>query len=594
MILGSNLYLQYCQNDLSASLMINFAFYWHTEKFLLGCLVLAVFLLFLISLTGQWGVGSFIYLVVILLLGYADYQKMTYRMEPIYPDDLKMITEFSLLKEMIGTVPFVLAVFFLILALAGLLFSIYRSFFLPKKAQVIRMSALLLTIGLLFYIGQFNNENNLLRKAYNRTALWIPYSQKMNYYNTGFIGGFLYNLKVEAMSEPANYSKKTIQKIVAKYAAQAATENQTIANEETPNIIFVMSESFSDPLNVEGVGLSSDPLTAYREIADQTYSGLMLSQNYGGGTANIEFEALTGFSMEPFNAQMTTPYTMLLPKLAQLPSIVSLLNAQGYQATAIHPYNTSMYKRQDAYDKLGFSTFLSQDTMEHKSYIEDNPYISDDAAYSEIIDLLKDGGETPQFIHLVTMQTHMPYDEKYEDSDYTATGVTDNLSINNYAQDIAYSSEALADFLDEVDQLPQHTLVIFWGDHLPSIYSESIQAENDELTMHETNFLFYDNQQELSSDGNQSRVTSPVYFAPTLFQTSGLKTTGFYQLLLQLQEKLPAFEKNFYLSNEGEWTQKLKLSESDQQIYDDYQLIQYDIVSGEQYSLNTDFYEESD
>lgn len=86
-----------------------------------------------------------------------------------------------------------------------------------------------------------------------------------------------------------------------------------------------MSESFSDPSHLKGLTITGDPLKDYYAVADQTISGKMLSQNYGGGTANIEFEALTSFSMGLLNPQMTTPYTMLVPKLTQLPSVVSFL-----------------------------------------------------------------------------------------------------------------------------------------------------------------------------------------------------------------------------------------------------------------------------
>ncbi len=88
--------------------------------------------------------------------------------------------------------------------------------------------------------------------------------------------------------------------------------------------------------------ISGDPLADYYDVAaNQTYSGNMLSQNYGGGTANIEVEALTGLSMALFNAQLTTPYTMLVPKIDQLPSLVSTLNARKYRRLLsillIHP-----------------------------------------------------------------------------------------------------------------------------------------------------------------------------------------------------------------------------------------------------------------
>ena len=583
LIIFSNLYLQWSQNDHSYSLAFKFAFSWHTEKFFLGCFVLAVLLLFLIGLAGSISVGALFYSIAIGVLGVADYLKMSYRTEPIYPDDLKMITEFSLLREMVGTVPFIILVGVLLVGLIAVGIAVYRSFFLPKRQQIARVAVLVLSIGLLTYITDFNNPQNLIRRAYNRTALWIPYSQKMNYYNTGFIGGFLYNLKVEPMAKPNGYSEAKIKEITARYQADPTQS-------EKPNIIYVMSESFSDPSHLNGVSVSGDPLAAYYQVADQTLSGRMLSQNYGGGTANIEFEALTSLSMEPLNAQLTTPYTMLVPKLTELPSLVSLLKGQAYQTTAIHPYNTSMYKRKDVYDVLGFDQFLNEDTMQHTDKIDNNPYISDAAAYQEIMGLLK--SNDPQFIHLVTMQTHMPYGSKYTQHDATVQAPGDTNTIADYLQDVSYSAKALQNFLKEVDQLPRRTLVVFWGDHLPSIYNDEIKQMNDEATLHETQFLMYDNQHKLADQKDHEFIMSPTYFAPVLFKESGLPLTGFYQLVAQLHDQLPAFEKNFYYQD-GQWFKEMQKDAKLTQLYQDYQMIQYDLVAGKQYSIQEHFFEEA-
>lgn len=583
----SNLYLQWCQNELSLELVVKFAFSWHTEKFILGSIVLLIFLLFLCSLAGSIALGSLLYTITIGILGFADYQKMVYRTEPIYPDDLKMITEFGLLREMIGTLPFIAIV---LIVAVGLFFfgkAMYKSRLLSKKMQIIRLSGLVLTMGLLVYVSNFNNPNNLLRKAYDKTALWIPYSQKMNYYNTGFMGGFLYNLKVEAMDKPENYSKKTIENITNKYTKTAQKENNSL-EEEQPNIIFVMSESFSNPQNLTGVTANKDPLKDYFDVAKTTYSGRMLSQNYGGGTANIEFEALTSFSMELFNPQLTTPYTMLIPKMTEIPSIVSLLKNQDYRATAIHPYNTTMYKRKDVYKTFGFDQFISEDTMTYKEKLQKNPYISDESAYSEVLDLLKDE-KNPQFVHLVTMQTHMPYSDKYTTKNYSSKSLGNKIAIDSYMQDVAYSSEALKQFTTALKDVKRRTLVVFWGDHLPSIYSDEIKADNDEVKMHETEFLMYDNQEKLSERNNHDALSSPFYFASTLFNQSDMQMTGFYQLLIELQKQVSAFEKGFYYKDK-QWDKTLNLNKAQQELYDDYRLIQYDIVSGENYSLKTEFF----
>ncbi|MCL9990332.1 LTA synthase family protein [Enterococcus lactis] len=590
LVVFSNLFLQWCQNDLSVDLALKFAFSWHTEKFFLACLVLLIILIFLIALAGSVPLGSLTYVVTIGVLGFANYMKMSYRQEPIYPDDLKMITEIGLLKDMTGTM-----LFTVILAAAGTVLGLFcwymfRSLKKGRRFQLIRLTTLLVAIGLLGYISNFNNPDNLLRKAYNKTALWIPYSQKMNYYNTGFIGGFLYNLKVEPMDEPEGYSKAKIKEITEKYQKLADEKNKAV-EEESPNIVFVMSESFSDSSRLNGVEVSGEPLADYYEVADQTYSGNMLSQNYGGGTANIEFEALTGFSMALFNAQLTTPYTMLVPKMDQLPSIVSALNAQSYQTTAIHPYNTSMYKREDVYQTLGFDQFISERTMTYTDTIENNPYISDESAYKEVMTLLKEE-KAPQFIHLVTMQTHMPYNGKYDRLGYSAeiSDGSGTLDLENYLQDISYSSAALKQFTEELKNLSRRTLVVFWGDHLPGIYSDTIQAKNDKQTLHETQFLMFDSKGKLEKQTTQDAITSPFYFAANLMEQTNQTTNGFYQLLLSLEQELPAFERELYYQN-GQWYKEAQFNRSQQEIYDEYQLIQYDIVAGKQYSLADGFFE---
>ncbi|MGM0125330.1 hypothetical protein IGI37_002728 [Enterococcus sp. AZ194] len=589
LLIGSNLYLQWCQNNLSWDLAFKFAFSWHAEKFFLGCLVLAILGLFLISLAGSISFGAILYSLIIGILGYADYMKMTLRQEPIYPDDLKMITELGLLKEMTGTGPFIFILILAVLVLALFVWGIYKSFRKPRRFQVIRGVLFILSISLFAYISNFNNPNNLLRKEYNKTALWIPYSQKMNYYNTGFIGGFLYNLKVEAMDKPEGYSKEKILEITKKYQKEAESLNET-RSKEAPNIVYIMSESFSDPARLNGLTISGSPLADYYDMANQTYSGNMLSQNYGGGTANIEFEALTGFSMELMNPQMTTPYTMLVPKMSEIPSLVSVLQEREYDTTAIHPYNTSMYKRKDVYEVMGFDKFLDEDTMVYTDKLENNAYISDSSAYREVMDILNDD-YTPQFVHLVTMQTHMPYNGKYTTLDYDATGQGNMDSLKNYLQDVSYSSQALKEFLINLKNIKRQTLVVFWGDHLPGIYSEEVQAENEESTLHETQFLMYDNTGNLTNSDTHTAVTSPFYFASDLMEQSNQPTTGFYQLLTTVQKELPAFERNLYYQN-GQWVKEISQSTKEATAYEDYQLIQYDIVAGKQYSLAENFFKE--
>lgn len=580
LVLISNYYLQLSENEWSFYLASKFAFSWHTEKFLLGSLVLLTLNLFIVSIAGSFFIGNLFYAVGISLLGIANAIKLSYRMEPIYPDDLKMIFEWSMLRDILGLTLFLLFICVVIVVTLTLIYSFYKSLKLPPRWQRVRMVVLVVTTLSLFYVSNFNQPNNLLKKAFDRSAKWIPYSQKMNYYNTGFMGGFLFNLRVDGMSEPDNYSANKIEEIALKYTKKADKVNQSKKDAEQPNVVYIMSESFSDPLKLKGIDMTPDPLKKYREVASEGSAyGQMLSQNYGGGTANIEFEALTGFSMGLLNPQMTTPYTMMLPKEKEFPSLVSTLKNQQYETTAIHPYNTSMYKRKDVYKTFGFDEFLDEKTMTHQDKLSKSGFISDESAFKEVLDIFEKS-DNPQFVHLVTMQTHMPYSNKYEHSDYSIPSMEKPQSIENYAQDIAYTSDALEMFMKEIKELDRPTVVVFWGDHLPSIYPDEILKENEDITAHLTEYFVYDSRDDSPT---KESIISPFYFPLLVSKSQGIQTTGFFELLDEMYKILPAFERGSYYYDQS-WQKEVSLSKEEEAIFSDYQLIQYDMISGKKYS----------
>lgn len=572
----SHLYLQWCQNHFSLQLALKFAFEWHTEKFILGTFCLAILYLVLASFLGSYRIGLVLYTLLVLTIGIITNQKMSYRNEPFYPDDLQMITQWRVFKDLIPASLFWLGVSVAIMGSLLVIGQFVLSLKQSKRALVKRLLVFSGSFLTLLSLTNFNQEGNWMRKLYNQTALWIPYSQEMNYYNVGFVGGFLYNLRVPVMEQPEGYSQEKIAEIVDRYTKLAADQSTTT---ERPNIVYIMSESFSDPDRLTGIDVTGDPLKAYHDLARTTRSGQMLSQGYGGGTANIEFEALTGFSMGLLAPQMTTPYTMLVPKLRTLPSVVSFLADQGYETTAIHPYNTSMYKRQEVYHLMGFDQFYDQTDVEAPIRQEQNPYISDESAYESVLTQLT-SSTTPQFVHLVTMQTHMPYGTKYTTHPYTMEGFQSATSAD-YLEDIHLSSEALAAFIARLKTLDQRTLVVFWGDHLPGIYDEAVQAQNTTEQLHLTEFLMYDTKQ--ATPTTEHEILSPYYFAPELLVDKGLPISGFYALLHQMATFLPAAEKNQYYQ-QGTWQATQTLDAAQQQVLTDYTLITYDILAGAQYS----------
>ena len=588
-----HLFLQWTQNDLDAGLVVNFVFAWHTEKFLISTGVLMTLGLWLWALVGNIRLANALLLLSGGILGMATYEKMLQRNEPVYPSDLKMLTEATFLLEMLNGRTLAVLSFALIALLAFVFFSFRKSQKTVKlgwKSRVLMLVATSLALG---YAGQFQQEGNLLKKAYDRTAYWIPYSQQMNYYNTGFVAGFLYNLSAAPMEVPADYSQEKIDELKVTYQqfADEINAERTAVLPET-NVIYIMNESFADPLELEGLDLKSDPIPFTRALMDTSYSGELLSQGYGGGTANIEFEALTGFSMEPFASNITTPYTQFLSSQDDFPSVVSRLEEAGFRTTAIHPYNTTMYKRLENYETLGFDSFLYEDTMTNTKKLDTNPYISDEAAYAEIVAILK-ASEEKDFIHLVTMQNHTPYQNKYTVTPSAAeTGIA-SQTIRNYLQDLQYSDQALADLLTALEGWNEPTVVVFWGDHWPSVFGEDLYALNTIQNMHETPMFIYSNTDENQKDLG---VTSPIYFFPEVLELSGSRVTAFEALLMALQEQVPAFEKTLYVNgNTGEYvSSREELSEQAKSLLADYDLIQYDTTTGNRYAESNGFFQMND
>lgn len=207
----------------------------------------------------------------------------------------------------------------------------------------LRCIGVFITFLMLLYINQFNTPGNKVKEQFNSYTKWITYSQTLNYSRNGVVSGILYNLKAPIIDELENYSKDRIQEIYDKYSKEAKSINSDRDNTglDDVNIIYIMNETFSDAHRIDGIEIEGqDTLTNYREFLPNYKHGYSLSQAIGGGTANIEFEALTGISIEPLNGNTSIPYIHMSDYIPSLPSILKYDSIQNnHKLTSIHPFN---------------------------------------------------------------------------------------------------------------------------------------------------------------------------------------------------------------------------------------------------------------
>ena len=609
------------------------------------CLVsfvgLALIYLALILVTNRFWIATLVFGVALTAFGVANSIKVQLRNEPIIPADLTFISggDTGSIMSFVpkssqafvnGAINFV--IWFAIIAFALFVLDGRRRFIhcswrhpIANAKNIIgnifRVLAAVLSVVLLsaYAMGLGTPGSNVYKWAKDNgyePQLWnaIGDAQANNPATT-----FLSLSKVKAMDKPGNYSQKTMESLAKKYTQEAKTINQTRTGELTDNtVIMILSETFSDPTRVPGVSFSLDPIPNIRNIKNTTTSGLMLSPGYGGGTANIEYQALTGLNLANFNDSLIVPYQQLVPNQNDPYSFNQIwMKKYGKNAsTAVHPFQQSMYLRNINYRKFGFSYLYTLDSkipLKHTGCIDRSPYVSDSEAYQSILDLLdrQQDSKSSQFLQLVTMQNHMPYGDYYDNNEFSDANISEDLSdgerwnINTYTKGINWTDQETADFLNQLDQMDKPITVIFYGDHLPGIYDTADMNKNNKTVLHETDYFIWSNSAS-SSHGTKvnpttTAYTSSNYFMPLAAEHMNAKVSPYLAMLTELQQEVPAMSrvigtnggigqgKATYLDHDGNDIKVIALSAKAKELLKDYKLVQYDQTVGKNYLKDLDF-----
>lgn len=432
----------------------------------------------------------------------------------------------------------------------------------------------------------------------------------------GPLVAFTRQLNPKIMDKPSNYSEETMKKVAARYQKKAETINVSRTNNLTDStVVYVLSESFSDPSRVPGLKTSKDSMPNIRKIKAGTTSGLMLSSGYGGGTANLEYMGLSGLSMANFDSSLSSPYQQLVPSQHWTPTINQMWGAPA-NSLGYHPYESSMYSRATNYKKFGFSHFYTltgPDVIKYQDKIDESPYVSDKSSYDSALEGIK-SGKTNKFIQIITMQNHMPYHEWYENNDYTAESTTgtplgddEQQSIETYQKGVEITDQATQEFLNELDALDKPVTVVFYGDHLPGIYSSASEDDNNSLALHLTDYFIWSNKVS-GSQGNKASdaaYSSPNFFVAQAADHMNAKVSPYLAFLTEMHSKIAAMEppvvnkiqgwdripegQNIYLDQNGNPMSTDDFDKETKQLLADYKLIQYDITAGKNYLKDTDF-----
>ena len=509
--------------------------------------------------------------VVCFLFGLANHYVLSFRGRIIFPCDLLTLDTAAVVAKSYDYTPdkqiwialAVLGGYLLLLLLAHIVYH-------PKGRQRLGRKLLWGSVaGMVIYLFAFFFTPLL-------PTIGI-YTQQWRTQQNGFLLNFTTAIRYSFVSEPDGYDADKVAQTARSYRSQSVTD----AGELPENLIFIMNESFADlTAAFPNLELSEDPLAFYHSLTENTVKGTMISPVTGGGTANVEFEYLTGDSLA-FLPSSTVAYQLYL--YDGCPSLVSQAKDLGYRTIAFHPYLSSGWNRTSVYPWLGFDEIYFQEDVQDPQYIRN--YISDLSDYEQIFRWTEDS-DSPAMIFNVTMQNHSGYSQGWNNlsGDVSITGGAKPSSITTqYFSLMKESDRAIQALIEHYSQVEERTLIVFFGDHQPplgntffeTLYGKKLDEREPEevLQAYEAPFFLWANYDIPERD--DLRISSN-YLGVLTAEVAGLPLTGYQQLLSRLMDVLPVASTAGYVTAEGDVCQQAEeLPGYVQSLYREYELAAY-------------------
>ena len=436
----------------------------------------------------------------------------------------------------------------------------------------------------------------------------MPFTQGYTYRQNGFLVSFLMNAKYLGIDKPDGYDVKELEETVDETLEDTLLEGEEAPeaapdNGQLPNIIVIMNEAFSDLSVLGDLQTNKDYMPYFRSLTENTISGDLYVSVLGGNTANSEFEFLTGDSMA-FLPTGSIPYQQYIK--SEIPTLVDVLNDQGYYSIAMHPYYASGWERDQVYDWMGF---------EEKYFLNDfsgaqrlRQYVSDWGMYQKIISTYKqhrytENSDQPLFYFGVTMQNHSGYSKEYDNFSNDVHVISDSGKEYKYADTylslIAESDRAYEKLIQYFTYIEEPTIILMFGDHQPhsmetAFFKELLGTHPLELNLEQTTLRYqtpfkiwanYDIEEQADMD------ISINYLSTLLMKSAGLELSEYQDYLWQMYSQIPVVTSNFYMDNDGniyDYQSERSVPEYED-LLDDYSTVQYNHLFDESKRLESLF-----
>ncbi len=582
---------------------------------LLGLATLALTFLFRSLFAGNLMVG-----LAAVILAFVNYYKVLITMTPLLLGDFVLIGQAGQIANL-NSDSLVLRRNSVLAIAAGVLWLLLCLFFSRPLRLNWELSAMLgapvcvLVLYLIFWTGAdplvFSplgaGIDRSMSQASANSACGVP---------LGLLRS-LYSSRIRKVSE--DYSLEYMEDVLAK--TQDYSAGKPAADREQPNIILILSESFFDITQLEGLSFQTDPLADYHALQKEGVSGKFGTRSFGYGTCNIELEVLTGMNSglldnEPQNSWPKEYFT-------RLPAVPNLLRDSGYYTSMIHMYNDSVYNRGAYFGSLGFSDIYfcedfakfyppaaaAEDYNEFMRGHFSGAYFSDELMTDLLISQFETKtaqGDGPVFLYASSMENHTPYPlEKYRPDEITVEPISDLTGeaaehILICSQGLNNASAALGRLVDYFRTCEEPVVIVFYGDHLSGLglstggtsYSalglvpwvlEDWGVE-DFVRFHAADYLIWSNDPAyLPGEPGSQYDTSCNYLGSRLLELAGVDMPLYWRLIDKLSQTRVTDTANYHLSRDGELSDTLPTQGTDGLGLSLLTDLLYDATYGQQY-----------
>ncbi|WP_324761865.1 LTA synthase family protein [Sinorhizobium meliloti] len=518
-------------------------------------------------------------------------QKQVFLSDPLYPTDFlfgRQIMELMpvLVKDRPWTAVGVVAGLIAAIVVGALLLRFaWRNF--PKLTRRERLMRIAFALPLLVAFWNIMDYNQFSWIRDRLRVIPIMWDQTENYRHNGFALAFAINLPMANVNAPAGYMADAIDRIPVKSLPAGTTHRGK------PDVIVLMSESFWDPTRLPKVKLTPDPMPTIRELQ----GGNVFSPEFGGMTANVEFEALTGFS-NAFLPYGSIPYQQYIRN--PIPSLATFFRGEGYVSRAIHPFQGWFWNRTAVYKAFGFDMFRSEENM--PAMQKRGIFASDESLTKEIIRQAEEV-EDPFFFFAVTLQGHGPYEaNRYAKNTIKVEGdlpEADRQVLATYAQGVKEADDSLKMLMDWAKERDRETIIVLFGDHLPPLntvysstgYMKGITAERkgpkDQMKAeHETPLVIWSNK---TGPKKNIGTISPAFLSYQILKQAGYEHPYYTGFLGKVYDHYRVLDRYMLIRKNGkevaDWLRQPKIPAS----LRDYRFLQHDMMFGKRYSTERFF-----